>query len=192
MKNFAKDLWISQISLITLLVICCFIVPSVVKSNGGVSNFGNHRSTVVLYSLAFSLCVIFLSLAAIQLKKLNSEHGRKAVSLIVLAGLELLVLISTYPRHISYTYSAIHDYIGIALFLYQLILAIWFVFKLRNNKTIALLVAQFLGSTIGLLSILKIIHFLFVGQVIGAAAFGILLAGTMPRIITASLEIEKN
>lgn len=182
MNNLKIYLWLSQLSLFILLIVCTFIIPGVASSNGGVSNFGNHSSTIVLYILAFSLCSGFLLISA---RILVRDKANQIVGylLIVLALLELLVLISTFPRHLSWTYSVIHDDIGIALFGYQFIISIWFVIKLNNLKTTLVFLVEFIGSIIALLTIMKFFHLLFIGQMIGAVGFGILLAVSVPAIV---------
>jgi succinate-acetate transporter protein len=182
MEKIKKYLWYSQASLFILLIICCLIKPSVVVKNGGVSNFGNYKSTLILYVLSFSLSIIFLLLASRQITK-NRSLIYIARLLQVMAGLEFLVLVSTFPRHISFTYSDIHDYIGIALFAYEFFLAIWFIVSLKKLSLNIIFAFQVLGSIIGLLSILKIIHFLFFGQLVGAMSFGLLLILSLPVII---------
>ncbi|HUC96033.1 MAG TPA: hypothetical protein VMR76_03735, partial [Candidatus Saccharimonadia bacterium] len=104
--------------------------------------------------------------------------------------LNFLVLISTFPRHFSFTFSDIHDDLGIALFAYEFFISIWFVLRLKTIQSVSLLILEILGSLIGLLSIIKIIHFLFIGQMIGALGFGLLLVSCLPNIIT--IDITKN
>ncbi len=180
MNEIKKYLLFSQLSLNGLLAICCLIIQSVVIHNGGVSNFGNHESTVALYTLGFILCAFFLSIAGWKLLKMKPKSTRPAYLLFVLSLLDVLVLISTFPRHISYTYSDIHDDLGIVLFVYYLFLSIWFVLRLKSYTTTSIFIAEIIGSIIGLLSITKVIHFLFIGQFIGGLAFGILLIICFP------------
>lgn len=182
-----KDLLYSQVSL-TGLLICSLIIPSVVFKNGGVSNFGNHLSTVAPYTLSFLLSALFLCLAANKIAKLSKDFLYIAYGLVILSILQILVLISTFPRHISYTYSDIHDDLGIALFAFAFIVSLWLVRRIKNYKTVGLLLFQIAGSLIGLLSILKIIHFLFIGQMIGALGFGLLLVILLPRIIEGDIK----
>jgi hypothetical protein len=190
MKAFSKYLFLSQVSLMGLLIVCCLLLPSVVIDNGGVSNFGNHIRTVVFYILSFSLCTLFLGLAARVQAQLSGQRNGTTYLLLFLALLELLVLLSTFPRHISYTYSDIHDYIGIVLFGYELVISIWLTLKHISRQKIALIGAEVSGSLVALLSIVKVIHFLFVGQLVGGVAFGILLYYALPAITAASLKSE--
>jgi hypothetical protein len=156
----------------------------VVITNGGVSNFGNYRSTVILYVAGFSLCIIFLCQAAWLLFQASLRKG--AVLIVLLSILILAVLLSTFPRHISYGYSELHDYLGIALYQYELGLSIWFIARFPNRFNVLTFIVEVIGSLVGLLSIVKVIHFLFVGQIIGGIAYGILFIRVLPAIIEAA------
>jgi hypothetical protein len=59
-----------------------------------------------------------------------------------------------------------------------------------SRQKIALIGAEVSGSLVALLSIVKVIHFLFVGQLVGGVAFGILLYYALPAITAASLKSE--
>jgi len=61
MATVTRCLWISQIALASLLVLCSVIAPSVVSSDGGVSNFGNRLTTVVPYTLSFRSAPLFVA-----------------------------------------------------------------------------------------------------------------------------------
>jgi hypothetical protein len=140
---------------------------------------------VVPYTLSFSLCALFLSLAAAAIIELRPDRKRYGAILVGVAVLDLLVLVSTYPRHINLLYSEIHDDLGIALFAYEFVWSIWLVIRGWRRETAALFVIEVGGSLVGLLSILKIVHLLYYGQVIGAIGFGLLLVRVLPRIVAA-------
>jgi hypothetical protein len=180
-----RCLWISQIALSSLLALCSFIAPSVVSSDGGVSNFGNRLTTVVPYTFSFALCALFLSLAAAALVRVWPDRKLYGLTLVGVAVLDLLVLVSTYPRHVNLLYSEIHDDLGIALFAYEFVWSIWFVIRGWGPETATLFLIEVGGSLVGLLSILKIVHLLYYGQVIGAIGFGLLLVRVLPRIVDA-------
>lgn len=180
MSSVRKYLWLSQISQVVFLLICLVIMPKVLTSGGGASDFGDHVTTVVPYILGFALCAIFLWLAAAQLLTINNDLRAKAFLFLVLAALELLVLLSTFPRHINSTYSGIHNYLGISLYTYEFAISVWLL-KIRSRYwTVLFLLVQSVGSTIGLLSLVGVIHFLFIGQAIGAIGFGLLFVTVMP------------
>jgi hypothetical protein len=184
MATVTRCLWISQIALTSLLALCSCIAPSVVSSDGGVSNFGNRLTTVVPYTLSFSLSALFLSFAAAALVRVRPDRRWYGLSLLGVAVLDLLVLVSTYPRHISLSYSELHDDLGIALFAYEFVWSIWLMIRGWGKEAAGLFSVEVGGSLIGLLSILKIVHLLYYGQIIGAIGFGLLLVRVFPRIVS--------
>jgi hypothetical protein len=185
MATVTRCLWISQIALASLLVLCSVIAPSVVSSDGGVSNFGNRLTTVVPYTLSFSLCALFLSLAAAALVRVRPDRKWYGLTLVGVAVLDLLVLVSTYPRQINLLYSEIHDDLGIALFAYEFVWSVWLLIRGCGRETAGLFSIEVGGSLVGLLSILKIFHLLYYGQMIGGIGFGLLLVRALPRIVGA-------
>jgi hypothetical protein len=192
MATVTRCLWISQIALTSLLALCSCIAPSVVSSDGGVSNFGNQLTTVVPYTLSFSLSVLFLSFAAAALARVRPDRKWYGLSLVGVALLDLLVLVSTYPRHINLSYSELHDDLGIALFAYEFVWSIWLLIRGWGRDAAGLFLIEVGGSLVGLLSILKIVHLLYYGQIIGAIGFGLLLVRVFPRVVGAdSLLIEQ-
>ncbi len=183
MGHLRRALWSSQIVLSSLLVLCSLMTPSVVSSDGGVSNFGNRTLTVVPYSAGFSLSALFLCVAARQIARLLPGQIWAPTVLVVIAVVDLFVLASTYPRHLSVTYSEIHDDLGIALFAYEFVLAAWLSLRTWRYSTALCLVVQIGGSLLGLLSVLKVLHLLYWGQMIGGLGFAALLATAFPRIV---------
>jgi len=183
MTEIRKYLWLSQILLFALLGTCCLIVPNVVVSNGGVSNFGNHFSTFGLYSLAFLSNIFFIYLVAKRILKKFQNFHKVAYVLLSYCLLESLVLISTFPRHFSWTFSYIHDYLGVALFYIELGLTIWFVSKRKTALTALFLVIELIGQVIGLFSILKTVQLLLVGQLLASFGFGLFLVIIFPDIL---------
>ena len=151
----------------------------------------NYMQLIVFYILGFLLEIILVWTAARQVAKISVNYRYLCWLLMFLAGLTFLVLISTFPRYISNIYSIIHDDLGIVLYGYEFILSIWFVIKTKLVITVWLLIVESAGSIIGLLSILKIIHLLFVGQFFGALAFGIMLIIAYPLILNQHNQTEK-
>jgi hypothetical protein len=186
--RLGRYLLLSQLSLLSLLVICCLLMPSVVAHNGGVSNFGNHRRTVVPYTLSFASSITILGAAALRLHELTRALWRQAYLLLVLGLLELAVLLSTFPRHIAWTYSVIHDDLGIALFAYEFCWAVWLVARRCTLLAGLLLVLQSMGSLVALLSVLKVVQLLFVGQLIATIGFSLVLVSIFPHTVEGSIE----
>jgi len=183
MNKFRIYLIISQLSIFILLSICSLIIPSVARTNGGVSNFGNYSSTVGLYSLGFSLCVLFLWLAADNILSKDLNFKKVAYAIFLIGFLYLMVLVSTFPRHLSFAYSRVHDYLGIALFVIEFLMSLWIIIKKHTNRSLGVFGLEIIGMLIGLLTILKFVHLLYVGQTVGTIGFGLLMIIYLPQIL---------
>ena len=186
-KAIKQSLLMSQVCLFGFIIICCFLKPHIVFINGGVSNFGKYKLTIGLYLLGFLLDIILIWKAAQQIDKLSHNYYRLVWIFRILAGLTLIVLISTFPRYLSSIYSTFHDDLGILLYSYEFLLSVWLVIKIKTRLSELFLAIETIGSLIGLFSILKIIHLLFIGQFIGAAGFGILLVVIFPTLFELEL-----
>ena len=96
------------------------------------------------------------------------------------AALELVVLATTFVRRYSFTWSLVHDDLGVAQFAAAAAVAVVIVARWPRGDALTFLVVQVAGSLLGLLSALRVIHLLFWGQVVGslgfAATLGIVLA----------------
>lgn len=187
MHKFKRYLFLSQINLFGWLLVSSILASSVVFKNGGVSNYGNHYSTVIFYSIAFLAGAIYLYLAAESLVLLNRKFKNLARYLHVLCALMLLVFVTTFPRRFGLIFSDIHDNISIFLFAYELLLAVWLAFKRPALDTFAYILIMAAGSLVALLSSLHTIHLMFVGQMVGALGFALLLVLVLPKVISAEL-----
>jgi len=191
MTKFKLYLFLSQLCLYVPLIICSLIDNHVVITNGGVSNFGNYAPTVALYTTAFSLCTLFLWLAADKLIKL-ARHNliHIAYSLALIGLLYLLVLLSTFPRHYSFVYSEAHDYLGIALYAIEFIFSLYLLISFFSYELLSAFIIEVAGMMMGLLSILAVVHFLYWGQVIGGVSFGYILVNHTNYLTTDQITAE--
>ncbi len=183
MDTFKRYLWLSQLNLFAWLLLSSVLASSVVFTNGGVSNYGNHYSTVIFFSAAFLAGSIYLILAAKTLLKIEDRFRPLAYYLIILSILMLLVYITTFPRRFGMVFSDIHDNISIFMFGYELILALWLIFKRPKLDTLAYMLIMVAGLIVGLLSSLHVIHLMFVGQMTGALGFALLLVLILPKVL---------
>lgn len=183
LQAFARYLKLSQIHLFLWLIVASFLASSVVFKNGGVSNYGNHYSTVIFYSLAFLGAAIYVYKAANILQLINKRFKNLVLCLKVLSILLALVFITTFPRRFGNIYSVIHDDISKVLFGYEFLLAIWLVYKMRSLESILYTLIMAVGSIIALLSSMHILHQMFVGQITGAFGFGLLAVYVLPKLV---------
>jgi hypothetical protein len=192
MDKFKRYLWLSQINLFGWLILSSFIVSSVVFTNGGVSNYGNHYSTVIFYSFAFLADAIYTFLAARLLISMNQKFKSLALYLKILSMLLLLVFITTFPRRFGAVYSDIHDNISKVLFAYESLLGFWLVYKRPVLETIGYMLIMAGGSIVALLSSLHVVKLMFVGQMAGALGFALLLAIILPKVVAKELKVRSS
>ncbi|MGC8509481.1 MAG: hypothetical protein ACP5PB_01250 [Acidimicrobiales bacterium] len=181
-SRLRRDLAASQILLYGPLLVCALLKPGVTFHEGGISNYGNYLETAPLYIVAFVANAGFLWAVA-RLIAATTLH-RFARPLIAVCVVELLVLVSTFPRHFSFTFSYIHDYLGVVQFAVEFLLAGALVLRRRRVMAGAGLAVEFAGSLIGLLSALKVDHLLFWGQVVGSLGFSVVLWYTLNDLAT--------
>lgn len=156
-------------------------MPGVASRQGGVSNFGNHLSTLGLYTLGFLGNIVFLYAAA---RLIAQRSGRRtstaSTGLRLLSAATLIVFLSTFPRFLGTAYYEAHDILGGVLYGYYFVISVWILLKTERLAAIldALVLIQAIGSILALLSALKVIHVLFIAQMIASFAFaGVLCIG---------------
>lgn len=182
MQYFRTYLYLSQLALFTCLVLCALIVPRIIFENKGVSNFGNGPATLGFYSLGFILNSFFLYKASQHIPHMPRLSG----ALVGLSILTFIVFLSTFTRHINLALSDTHVVLGSILYAYYFALAAWATHTRPSVLNISLLALGIAGSLIALLSLARIIHILFIGQMLGWAGFAILLCLALPRIVEAN------
>jgi len=189
MSNKAvRSMYLSQLCPAIGIVACTILMPHFLfeKNEGGMSNYAVHLRTVVPYTLAFVLSSIFLVLGANALHKTGPSQLVKRFrnGIYGLAALLLLGLLSTYAYQHSNALTNLHLAAALLIFWYELIFSIWMVLtivKTRLDHYVLLL--QFVGFGLGLLTDLGDLHVLFIAQIITALAFGIVLIRTTIQIV---------
>ena len=180
----ARYITLSQLSLFAFLAICTAIMPKFLteRDEGGLSNYGIHRATVVPYTLAFLLSgILILQATRFTPNTKTANHLRAA--LYVLAGVLFFVLLTTYPYKINATYDNLHLLSGILIFWTEMAIACWAALVLRKDRVNLLLLAvQAFGFIMAILNFFGVIHLLFIIQAVTSLAFGALLIRTSQQI----------
>lgn len=187
MDNLKRNLWLSQLIPLASLILCTLLMPQFLFTHdeGGVSNFGNHALTVIPYCIGFLGGASFLAVAArdIQHRAIKKPVRLLARTLLVICGLEFLVFISTFPRKFSWTFSEIHNYLGVGQFSVEFLLSVWLVSQIRRRPAFVYLGIEIIGALIALLSVLNVIFYLFVGQVLASIGFGLIVLFVLPAFL---------
>lgn len=168
------------------LGICVAIVPHVLlaRDEGGVSNYGVYGKTVAPFTIAFIVCGVFILMAAHIAPRSPTVLERFRGALHILGLLFLLLLITTYPYKLNPTLKDIHVGVGSILFCFEMAMGIWmtFVFQ-RDWITLPLLLLQSIGFLLAFVTVIGVLHILFISQMLASLAFGILLLRIAFRLV---------
>jgi hypothetical protein len=149
------------------------------RREGGISEYGVHLKTALLYTVAW------VALAGCNLRAARVCSGRGARSEIVrkllmfYSGAILLVLVSTYFYSLDAVLKYIHYGFGAVLVTFMSVAAYWLCRQLADvSWARSILWVQVLGSIAALLSIVGVFHVLFCAETISNVGCAILLAKT--------------
>ncbi len=154
------------------------------RHEGGISEYGVHVKTAVLYTLAWAV-LAGGNMRGARLcsgRGLRSEKVRKL--LLFYSAASLLVLISTYFYSLDAVLKYIHYGFGAVLVVFMSAAAYWLCRQLTDVPWArAILWVQVLGSIAALLSIVGALHVLFGAETISNVGCAILLAKTCSRAL---------
>ena len=149
------------------------------RHEGGISEYGVHVKTAVLYTLAWAL------LAGGNMRAARVCHGRGVRSakvrklLLFYCAVTFFVLISTYFYSLDAVLKYIHFGFGAILVTFMSAAACWLYRQLTDvSWARAVLWVQVLGTAAALLSIVGVLHVLFGAESISNVGCAILLAKT--------------
>ena len=176
----------------TCLIICSVLSPQylLAKDEGGISNFGNHVITVIPYVIFFLSSIVSIAVAALEIKKQYIRPNKLVNTLLLICLLELFVLVSTFLRRYGWTYSLIHDYLGVALFAAEFLCSLWIIAEQRRLVAYSIFILQGIGLVIALLSVSGFLTKLFIGQVMASVGFGLLLVVVLPDFIDQEYDLR--
>jgi hypothetical protein len=154
------------------------------RREGGISQYGVHAKTAVLYTLAWT------ALALSNMRAARVCGGRGACSetmrklLLFYSGAIFLVLISTYFYSLDAVLKYIHYGFGAILVTFMSVAAYWLSRQLVDvSWARAVLWVQVLGSLAALCSIVGLLHVLFCAESISNVGCAVLLAKTCSRAL---------
>jgi len=147
------------------------------RREGGISEYGLHAKTAVLYTIAWA------ALAGSNMRAARVCGGRGTCSarvrklLLFYSVAIFLVLMSTYFYSLDAVMKYIHYGFGAVLVTFMSVAAYWLCRQLTGvSWARAALWVQVLGSLAALLSIVGVIHVLFCAETISNVGCAILLA----------------
>jgi hypothetical protein len=158
------------------------------RHEGGISEYGVHIKTAVLYTLAWAM----LAGGNMRAARMCGGHGVRSEKvrklLLFYSAASLLVLISTYFYSLDAVLSYIHYGFAAVLVVFMSTLAYWLYRQLTDVPWArAVLWVQLLGSISTLLSIVGAFHVLFCGETISNVGCAILLAKMCSRALDGNV-----
>jgi hypothetical protein len=149
------------------------------RHEGGISEYGVHVKTAVLYTIAWAV----LAVGNLRAARMCGGHGVRSETvrklLMFYSATICLVLVSTYFYSLDAVLKYIHYGFGAVLVTFMSVAAYWCYRQLTGVSWVrAILWIQVLGTTAALLSIVGILHVLFCAETISNVGCAILLAKT--------------
>jgi hypothetical protein len=170
----------SQASLLAALLVSHVLLPFVIFTPRGVSNYGVYWPSVVPYTLGLGMYAVFVFFSA---RHYSAEYAGLRRMLYVLAALLAVVLFSTYFYKLSPALDTAHRLAGTALVSWQILIGYKFV-KLINWRVFEylLLLTMLASAVLMAMSLFTPAGFLSIFQVMFAAAFGVLYVSATAQL----------
>jgi hypothetical protein len=172
---------IGEVAFLFLMGMSVALHPGYVlaRREGGISEYGVHVKTAVLYTLAWAVLVGGNLRAARACAGGGVRSERVRTLLLVYSASVFLVLISTYFYSLDATLKYIHYGFGAVLVVFMSVAAYWLCRQLSDVPWArSALWIQVLGSIVALLSIVGALHLLFGAETVSNVGCAILLAKT--------------
>jgi hypothetical protein len=157
----------------------------VLKSNeGGISDYGAHLKTAVPYVLALVSAALGTYLAATRAQ--DSANLLRALRSVLLAYAVLvaLSLVSTFGYTLDRPQRDVHVGVGSVLTIFEVVASLWMYRERRGD--LPLVLVQLVGFVLGLLTIVGLIHLLFVSEIVTGGGFAIQLFRSTRQLSSAS------
>jgi hypothetical protein len=164
------------------LATCVAIHPGfVLKANeGGVSDYGVHVETAVPYYLALVLAAGGAYLAATHARDSTILPRRLRAVLLFYSVLIVLTLASTFGYTRDTPQRDVHVGVGIVLTVFEVVATLWMYRERRGD--LGLVLAQLAGVVVAGLTIVGLLHLLFVTEIVTGASFAVLLFRTTRQL----------
>jgi hypothetical protein len=153
----------------------------VLKANeGGISDYGVHLKTAVPYDLALICAAVGAYLAATHARdSANLVRGLRTV-LLAYAILVAVTLASTFGYTLDRPQRDLHVGVGAALTVFEVVATLWMYSERRGDLQLVLI--QLAGFVLGALTLVGLIHLLFVSEIVTGGSFAIVLYRTTRQL----------
>jgi hypothetical protein len=160
-----------------MIGLCVAIMPRYLfeGNEGGMSNYGLHSSTVTFYTLALLTPSALILYAANLLPEQVQYRKLKAVFMITAFSL-MAVLVTTYTYKHNIVLANTHKASSIWIFCFEILAGGWIALILiRSVISIALVLLLLIAFILASLTLIGLLHVLFIAQLLSMLSFGPLL-----------------
>lgn len=159
------------------VIVCYALIPTDWRVHG-ITHYGNHRRTIVPYGFGLLSSAFFmvLGVGTIPVDDPKFVYYRR----LLLAIAALLVGLFLTPPVVGRSVGFVHTVIGVALFICQIAMGFDLWTKASRNRIItACFLVQLVGSLVTILSLWRVLPFMFGSQLLAQLGFGlVLIVGT--------------
>lgn len=167
-----------QVCFVGFIAVCVALHPGIVLkwNEGGVSNYGIHIKTALPYTIALALLAYYSRRAAI-LYVSRDPFARQLHRILNAYSLIIIVmLLSTYVYSVNHVLRDIHIGFGTVLITFSSVSSIWMFSRFRRLKWDGVfLIIQLTGALLALVTIVGVLHFLFLAEELANTGFACLL-----------------
>jgi hypothetical protein len=174
-----------QILFVFFIGVCVALHPGMVLkwNEGGVSNYGIHLKTAIPYTLALGLLAFYSRRAAVLYSKSDALTRRFRRVLVAYSTIVIVMLFSTYVYSLNHVLRDIHIGFGTVLITFQSFAAMWMFGRFRRQYWDGVFLAtQIAGALLALVTIVGVLHFLFLAEELANTGFACLLIHSAQRI----------
>lgn len=146
---------------------------------GGISEYGLHIKTAILYTLAWTLLACGNMRAARVCDGRGARSCRVRKLLLTYCVVSGFVLISTYFYSLDSVMKYVHYSFAAILVVFMSFATYWLCRQLAGVRWVPIILwVQVLGSVVALLSVVGVLHVLFFAEAVSNVGCAILLAKT--------------
>lgn len=162
------------------------------RHEGGISEYGVHVKTAVLYTLAWTVLASGNMRAARACAGRGIRSEKVRTLLLTYSAVSLFVLVSTYFYSLDAVLKYIHYGLGAVLVVFMSVSTYWLYRQLTTvSWARAVLWVQVLGSLAALLSIVGVLHELFSAETISNVGCAVLLVRTCSGALDEGVGVVK-
>jgi hypothetical protein len=157
------------------------------RNEGGMSNYGVHLKTAAFYTLALLCLALYSHRAALLYRGGDSRVKGLRVLLMTYSVVVFLVLLSTYAYTLNAFLKDIHFGLGTALIVVVGVGSLWMYRQWPASVGVGvLLFIQIVGDVLSLLTVVGMLHVLFLSEIVANVGFASILIRSCRRVALES------